>query len=312
MVQITEVSVGVLIRVDGTVLLARRPASKVYAGYWEFPGGKIEPGETPRQALDRELHEELGIRVCDAYPWIVQSFTYPHASVKLNFFRVRRWEGEIKQVEHEAIAWQRPEAVDVTPVLPANGPVFRGLALPDVYALTQCGEVGVTAQLEALERGLRGGLRLIQVREPRMDPDALRKFLIEVLARSRSFGARVLVNGNERLAAELGADGVHLSARSLAACQSRPDFPLVAASCHDELELGRAQSMGVDFAVLGSVLPTLSHPGIAPMGWDNFARIVNDTTVPVFALGGIELRDQVRAWNAGAHGIAMQRGAWKV
>jgi 8-oxo-dGTP diphosphatase len=309
--KITEVAVGVLSRDDGTVLLATRPASKVYAGYWEFPGGKIEAGETPRQALDRELNEELGIRVLSAHPWIVQEFTYPHARVRLNFFRVRAWEGAIRLVEHEAFSWQRPDAVDVEPLLPANGPVLRGLSLPNEYALTQCRDMGIGAQLDAIERRLREGLRLIQVREPGMDPQALRKFLVEVLDRARSVGARVLVNANADLASEVGADGIHLSSRQLSTCESRPAFSWVAASCHNKEELNRAQMLGIDFVVLGSVAPTPSHPEIKPLGWEIFSRIIQGTTLPVFALGGVGRNDLERAWTCGAHGIAMQRGAWR-
>jgi len=92
---IVRVAAAVLLRPDGQVLLAQRPAGKPYAGYWEFPGGKLEPGETPRHALDRELDEELGIIVRRATPWLVQEFVYPHAHVELNFFRVFEWEGEL-------------------------------------------------------------------------------------------------------------------------------------------------------------------------------------------------------------------------
>src|SRR5262249_54430231 len=93
--QVNRVAAAVLIRGDPQVLLAQRPQGKPYAGYWEFPGGKLEPGESPRHALDRELHEELGITVRRASPWLVQEFVYPHAHVELNFFRVFAWDGEL-------------------------------------------------------------------------------------------------------------------------------------------------------------------------------------------------------------------------
>ena len=102
---VVEVAVGVLIRPDGQFLLASRPEGKPYAGYWEFPGGKLEPGETSFEALVRELQEELGITVDQAWPWLCREFSYPHATVRLRFFRVRSWHGEIAPIEHSAFAW---------------------------------------------------------------------------------------------------------------------------------------------------------------------------------------------------------------
>ncbi len=104
--KIVEVSVAVLQRPDGSFLLAQRPAGKIWAGYWEFPGGKVEPGETAREALLRELREELGITVETAYPWLTRVFIYPHATVRLNFFRVTAWSGELFGHEGQEFAWQ--------------------------------------------------------------------------------------------------------------------------------------------------------------------------------------------------------------
>ncbi len=103
-----EVAAAVIQRADGSFLLAQRPQGKVYAGYWEFPGGKVEAGERAAGALARELNEELGVVVETAYPWITRVFTYPHATVRLNFFRVTWWRGEPHPREHQAIAWQPP------------------------------------------------------------------------------------------------------------------------------------------------------------------------------------------------------------
>src|SRR5215510_11486634 len=127
---VIEVAAAVIQRPDGAFLLARRPPGKVYAGYWEFPGGKAEPGEPAARALSRELHEELGIDVETAYPWITRVFTYPHGTVRLWFFRVVSWKGEPHPREEQAIAWQKPGAATVAPMLPANAPVLASLMLP--------------------------------------------------------------------------------------------------------------------------------------------------------------------------------------
>jgi len=307
---IVEVVAAVIVRGDGRYLLAQRPAGKVYAGYWEFPGGKIEPGESAPAALARELLEELGIEVKRAYPWITRRYSYTHATVDLHFYRVVEFAGEPHGREDQVLAWQKADRADVTPILPANGPILAALKLPSIYAITNAGESGIDCALRDLDRALKGGLRLIQVREPRLSPRALCEFAAEVVARAHANGAQVLVNADVSLAVRCHADGVHLKAAQLRALTERPEFPLVAASCHDDEELELALGLGADFVVLGPVAPTLSHPGARVMGFEVLARRVRGYPLPVYALGGMRPSDLERAWECGAHGIAMQRGAW--
>ena len=129
---ITEVAVGVLIQRDahgneGQFLLTSRPAGKVYAGYWEFPGGKFEPGETLEQALRRELQEELGITIGAVLPWQQEVFDYPHARVRLHFCKVYDWTGHFEMREQQQMAWSGLPVV-VAPVLPGTVPVLRWFA----------------------------------------------------------------------------------------------------------------------------------------------------------------------------------------
>jgi len=303
-----DVAVAVLIRPDGRALLARRPASKVYAGYWEFPGGKVEPGEQVEKALSREIHEELGVEIGRAHPWITRVFVYPHATVRLHFHRVTAWRGEPRALEHEAIAWQRPDAAEVAPMLPANGPVLRALTLPEEYAITGSG-LGEKDFFIRLEARLRNGLKLIQVREKRLERTALRAFAERVLRVAHAHGAKVLVNSDAELSRRIGADGVHLTAAQLDG--ARPDVPWCGASCHSAEELRKAESLGVDFAVLGPVRATPSHPDAAPLGWDRFRNIAAGASIPVYALGGVLPSDMEEAKSRGAHGLAMVRGAWE-
>jgi 8-oxo-dGTP diphosphatase len=124
---VVEVAVGVLIRPEGAFLLTSRPAGKVYAGYWEFPGGKLEPGETVAQALQRELQEELGITIGPAALWKTEMVDYPHALVRLNFCKVFNWCGELQMREAQSFSWQHLP-VQVAPVLPGTVPVLEWLA----------------------------------------------------------------------------------------------------------------------------------------------------------------------------------------
>ena len=314
MSEVIEVAAAVILRADGSeFLLAQRPAGKVYAGYWEFPGGKVEAGETVRAALLRELREELGISVSACSPWLTRVFTYPHATVRLNFWRVTAWAGEIgisAPLEHDAVDWQKcGKSTSVTPILPANAPILKALALPATMAITMGESEGVERQLERLEEALETGLRLIQVRDKGW-PFAQRLWFAEAVRRiAGQRGALVLINDDEDIARRIGADGLHLSAAGLAACLQRPDFDWVGASCHGADELRRAAELGLDYALLGPVLPTPTHPAATGLGWAEFARLIAGTPLPVFALGGMKSGMLSVAQERGAHGIALMR-AW--
>jgi len=304
-----EVAAAVIERPDGTFLMASRPAGKVYAGWWEFPGGKVEPGEAPRHALERELREELGIAVRRAHPWLTRDYDYAHARVRLYFFRVTDWSGEPLPHEGQGMAWVCAERPGVEPILPANGPILRALSLPLTYGISAATELGVEVFLRRLENALTGGLRLVQLREKAMPAEPLAALAREVAARCRAHGARLLINDDLALAERLEA-GVHLPAARLMRLKLRPDLPWVGASCHDAAELERAQALGVDFVVLGAVLPTASHPGAIPLGWERFRDLATRRPLPVYALGGLSPADLDTARQAGAHGIAMKRGLW--
>lgn len=308
---IVDVAAAVIQKPDGEFLLAERPAGKPYAGWWEFPGGKVEPGESPRQALVRELHEELGIEVDQSSPWITRIFHYSHATVRLHFFYVTGWHGEPHGKENQRLSWQYPNAVTVHPLLPANGPILNALRLPRVYAISQAGELGEARFLERLETGLLTGIRLIQVREKNMPASALKALTSAIVERAHGYGAQVLVNGDIKLADETGADGVQLNSNQLMSLEKRPGFELVGASCHDRAELERAAELGLDFAVLSPVQPTLSHPGAPALGWEKFTQLLIGLPMPVYALGGVAAEDMSRARQCGAHGVAMLRAAWK-
>ncbi len=298
-----EVAAAVIQRADGAFLLAQRPAGKVYAGFWEFPGGKVEAGEQADRALVRELHEELGIDACTAFPWITRVFTYPHATVRLNFFRVTAWKGDPQPREQQAIAWQRFGSPLAEPMLPANAPVLAALELPQEYAITDAQNRGREPMLARLRERLDSGLKLIQLRDkglPRRE-----EFAHSVLRLAHRHGAKVLINGGPAI-----GDGLHYTAAQLMSLRSRPQGILAAASCHNAAELGRAMDLELDFAVLGPVKATSSHANASPLGWDGFAQLVRGASIPVYAIGGVKRADLETAWHAGAHGLAMISGAW--
>jgi 8-oxo-dGTP diphosphatase len=305
-----HVAAAVIQRPDGQVLLAQRPAGKVYAGYWEFPGGKLEPGETPREALDRELAEELGLTVRRAAPWLVQRYGYPHAHVLLHFFRVFEWDGDPVGHDGQAFAWQTPGNFRVAPLLPANTFVLRALLLPPVYGISMADELGEAEFLARAKAALARGLALVQLREKNWPLERQRALAAALIALARPRGAKVLWNGDAERARAWGCDGVHWTSDALAAATARPQDMLCAASCHTRDDIGRAGALGLDFAVLGPVAPTPSHPGGRTLGWDGFATIAELAPLPIYALGGLELADLPVAVAHGAHGVALRRAAW--
>jgi 8-oxo-dGTP diphosphatase len=308
-VKVTDVAAAVIERPDGSFLLGQRAPDTFYPGYWEFPGGKVEPGETPREALMRELREELEIEVLCATPWIVREHVYEHAHVRLHFFRVPEWRGELRDHVHAALAWQQPGATPVSPMLPANAPVLAALALPDFYGITHAHDIGVPSQLTLLERALANGLRLVQVREGRLPAGERAAFAAAAVALCRDHGARLLVNSDAQLARAVGADGLHLTGEQLKSLRQRPDFPLVAASCHDAVELQRAIDARLDFVVIGAIKPTTSHPGQPGIGWQALAGLLANCPLPAYAIGGLGRADLDSARIVGAHGIAAIRAA---
>jgi 8-oxo-dGTP diphosphatase len=303
---IVEVAAAVLQRPDGSFLLARRPEGKVFAGYWEFPGGKVEPGEAPATALRRELHEELGIDVETAYPWISRVFSYPHATVRLRFYRVVQWTGEARPRENQALAWQRIDAPMADPMLPANAPVLASLALPYEYAITDAARYGIPEMLLLLEQRLERGLKMVQVREPNLSRDQKTLFTEQVIELGQRHGCKVLVK-----APFPGAHGLHLTAAQLMRLESKPLNMLVGASCHTRQEIERAMRLELDFAVLGPIQRTSSHGNVVPMGWEQFTKLAEEASLPVYAIGGLGPADLVSAWKAGAHGVAMISAAWQ-
>ena len=301
---------AVIRRPDGNVLFAERPAGKACAGEWEFPGGKVEAGESAAQALVREIEEELSIHVTRARPWITLRHEYPHARVRLNFFIVSEWSGEPHGREGQQLAWQNLAAMTVGPLLSANAPVVRALQLPDVYAISNAGESGRDTFLNNLEAAVESGLKLIQLREKDMPAADLDLFARRVLDITRD-KAQVMVNSAMQLADRERFSGLHLTSSDLMRLTKRPGFKLVAASCHNSRELHHAAQLGLNFVVLSPVQHSLSHPAAEALGADGMKQLIRDYPLPVYALGGMKYDHLTSMQMNGAHGIAMMRAAWQ-
>ena len=297
-----HIAAGALRNGRGEVLLCQRPAHKIYPGEWEFPGGKVEAGESAEAALARELHEELGITVGQARPLIRLRYEYPELAVDLDTWLVTAWQGEPRSNEHPASAWVIPDEMPRWKLLAADQPIVRALRLPAQLVFTP-------PQFEASMACLRWPDALLRLRLPGVGDAAYR-----AMARALCDGGeRVLLDRDPADVARFGAAGFHATATALRALAARPVGPEAwfGASCHDASDLARALALDADYAVLGPVKPTPTHPDAPLLGWEGFERLARGAGLPVYAIGGVGPDDLEQAWRHGAQGVAGISAYWR-
>jgi 8-oxo-dGTP diphosphatase len=311
--KIVHVVAGVIRDARGRILLARRTEGRDLSGLWEFPGGKVEPGETPEAALARELREELGVRAIVGAAIIDVPQRYPHKRLRLDVREIASWSGMPRGLDGQALAWVPPRKLVDYPMPPADRPVVAALLQPAEVLVTPTPGTDDAVWLQGLRASIQAGVRRVQLRAPGIDAARWRALVANAAALCRESGVEALLNGDAALAREHGL-GLHLRAGQLPAFDAAmrmPGTPL-AASCHDAADLQRAAALGCDFVVLGAVLPTPSHPGVAGIGWAGFAALREDSDLPIYAIGGLGRGDLAAARAHGAQGIAAIRGLWAV
>lgn len=296
----------------GRVLIARRPDHLHQGGKWEFPGGKVEAGEAPSQALARELFEELGVHARKCAPLIQVRHRYPDKAVLLDVWKVTRYEGEPYGKEGQRLAWSAPRELARFTFPAANLAILKALDLPELYLITPPPGPDAARFMENLEAALKMGIKLVQLRAPDMDQAAYANLARAVLDRCRAHGARMLVNAEPQWAMRLGADGVHVNSTRLLCLRTRPlptDY-MLSVACHDPRELALANKIHADLALVSPVRATPSHPVAKSMGWPGFRALCEQAMMPVYALGGMSPRDLSRVRRGGGQGIAAIRSLW--
>lgn len=304
-----DVAVAVVFNTYGQVLWGCRPEGKPYAGYWEFPGGKVEPDETVWQALVRELKEELDITALEGGPWFRIEHDYEHANVRLHLYRVWRFDGSPKSLENQRFTWASLDSSDLSPILPATEPLLPKLAQPTVMALSNY-EAGFEACAKRLEQGLsRATMPIyVQFREKTLKGDALIQAFEHCYGLCQKTGQAMLLNSDTWINLAVHLDALpcplHLTQAHLLSGQFQ-GVQCAGASVHDTDSLHMAFDRGLSYAVLGAVKPTSSHPGQPGLGWQGFLESTLGARLPVFAIGGLAWGDMPDARRHGAHGIAM-------
>ena len=293
------------------VLVAQRPAHVHQGGLWEFPGGKLEPGESAEQALRRELQEELGIDVVRARPLIQIRHDYPDKSVLLDVWRVDEFAGQPHGREGQPIEWVGPEWLPLREFPAANNAIVAAVRLPSQCLITP--EPHHRDQfLRDLDESLTDGISLVQLRAASLSAEMYKSLAWECLQLTSQHGASLILNGPAELALEIGADGVHLNSFRFWEATRRPlpNSMWVSAAAHNADDVRRASELGLDFVLLSPVLATPTHPDAVPLGWDVFAEIVQSARLPVYALGGVGSAHTAVAQSLGGQGVAGVRQFW--
>lgn len=308
-----HVMAGVLRDAEGRVLLAQRPPGKHLAGLWEFPGGKLEPGEEPLAALARELHEELGITLQRAEPLIRVPCHYPDRELLLDTWRVAQWENTPQSREGQALQWLHPAEVDPAILTLADRAILQAVRLPSRYPITPADippDQG-GAWFQRIGRAIERGEPMLQLRLPLWPRELVRELAASLQPLAQRHGTQLLLNGDVEGALSLGI-GVHLKSAQLSVLSGRP-LPLqqlVGASCHDALQLAQASRLCADFATLSPVAGTPSHPQTSPLGWAGFQSLAEAASLPVYALGGTAPAQITHARQHSAQGVAGIREFW--
>lgn len=299
------VAVGVIKNSSNQVLISLRDQRLHQGGLWEFPGGKVEVGETVEQALIRELHEELNIQVRNFQPLMTINYNYPDRSVQLAVYEVTEFSGTATGCQGQMVKWVNAGDLRCYDFPAANRPIITAAQLPPYYAILDGADESMLKQ--NLNTLLKQNIKLIQARLKNLPDDMVNRFLRWAYPLCQQHQAVLILNCG-CVVAEPPVDGVHLTSRQLIALSKRPDgVKWLAASCHNLVELQHAEAIGVDFVVLAPVKSTPTHPDVKPLGWEIFADLVNRVNLPVYALGGLSQEDLQKARRCGAQGIAAIR-----
>jgi len=307
--QPVHVAVGVIVNTTNQVLISRRHPESHQGGLWEFPGGKVEEGESLLQALDREFQEELGIRVHQAYPLLRCPYNYADKSVLLDVWEITAYDGAAAGLEGQEVAWRLVTELDGRQFPAANAPIIDCLKLPREIAITPNLE-NRKQFLSCIEQLLAQDVPAIQVRQKHLDARQYGEWFR--LANQLIGNTDVLLfsNTDAVTALTLGAEAIHLDSQQLLSMNSRP-VPaeiVLSASTHNAAELQRAEEIGVNMVTLSPVAQTAKYSSEQILGWHMFAQLRSKVMLPVLALGGLR-RDQLAQARAhGAFGIAGIKG----
>ena len=317
MFDIVHVAVAVIVNPDNEVCISLRHKDSHQGGLWEFPGGKIEQDETPEQALIREIKEELNLEIKQTRPLITITHNYQDKAVCLHVCKVLFYKGTAIGQEGQPVKWVPVSRLSTYDFPEANRAIIKSLQLPDKYLIT--GKFTDSNDfLEKLKNALESGINLVQLRlkdDSLEDLTQAQALLEKASGLCKSADAKLMLNLSACYLDVIDLslivfDGFHADSKTLKTLSSRPQATLFSASCHNSEELVKAVQLQADFVVLSPVQKTASHPEMQGIGWQQFSNMIENITIPVYALGGVSEEDMETAWLHGAQGVSAISAFW--
>jgi len=302
---VLNVAVGIIKNQFGEILISQRSKQAYQGGLWEFPGGKLESGESSYQALKRELFEELGITILSAKPFLEITHQYADLSVFLDIFVVDAFHGEPKGMEMQAIKWVAISDLKQYQFPAANKKIVDTLRLPNCYPIVDESHGDEAAMLQHLNRLICKGYTMIQLRAKSFQKVQFNDLAKQAIKICEENNVTLFLNTNLANALALKASVVHLSWNTFNDLSgSMPAEMAFGVSCHSREQLEKAHQAGALFAVLSPVKQTLTHIDSKALGWAGFGKLVESLPMPVYALGGVGPEDLEQAVEEGAHGVS--------
>jgi 8-oxo-dGTP diphosphatase len=315
-IEAIQVAVAVIINEAREVLISLRDQQAHQGGLWEFPGGKIEAGESVVQALGREVREELGINIDHSKPFKSIKYIYPDKQVELHVCLVEQFYGTPTGAEGQVLRWLAIDCLKPSVFPAANRSIIRALQLPQQYLISGAFN-SFEDYLSRLHNSLSRGVRLVQMRCPSLHTPAFIALARQAAQLCAQFDARLLVNTTPAIYNQLrehGCElaGLHLNGRLLNQTQQRPlpTDQILSVSCHNLQDIAQATKLSADCLLYSPIKPTCSHPEASPLGWEAFSSAVAATDICSYALGGMQAEDIAQACAYGGQGIAAISGLW--
>ena len=306
-----KIALAVVTNEQGEILLTQRKKNTHLAGLWEFPGGKLDQGESFKQALRRELAEEIGITLASCRKLINFKYNYPDRQLHLQVFQLSTQQHEVTLKEHQAAQWLQQTQLSSVALPAANQIILNALRMPDIYAIADH-DVFASALLDQVEQQLKAGIRLLQYRVHGHPSARIITSGRAIKALCDRYGATMVLNSEWRYWDEIEPHGVHIKSADLARMQQTPAadlaYRVISASCHTPQQAELINSLDIAAVLVGPVQTTLTHPQQRPVGWIGFSKLCARINRPVYAIGGCRAHDVATAQVYGGHGIAAIRG----
>ena len=318
-----HVAVAVIVDENNKVCISLRHKDSHQGGLWEFPGGKVEQGETVEQALVREIKEELDLNISQSRRFITITHDYQDKKVCLHVRKVTSYTGHATGLENQQVEWVDADSLLSYNFPAANLAIIKAIQLPDKYLIT--GKfIDSDDFFTKLKNALDNNIKLVQLRLKNTDSigsEQVQALLEKAALSCHQSGAKLMLNLSPDLMnavdlSRVAFSGIHADSRTLqllstAEVQQTSKDKLVSASCHNENELRQALKLRADFVVLSPVQQTVSHPDMQALGWQAFSTMIENMPIPVYALGGVSGDDLEIAWHHGAQGVAAISAFWK-